>query len=391
MHAGKMQWRGVTSAPFPGYLLIGRTPGLRRDPDLGQRRHHRPVRRDALRRQRHEVQVQGQVPLDEAVRRRHAERRPGEVHDDRARPGDRLRDRQRPQGRDLVEALQLRQGHARPAVLPQALDGRASTARSRSTRLRRRPRRPSTPSTWTTSTTPSTRAACCRSVRRGPTRACRRRARGKYEWKGWVSDSHHPHGKDPKGDELVSWNQNVARGFGAADDQWGRMGSVGRVSLLYRNLKEERNKHGKWDLARVASAMNAAATQDVRAILTVPLLSKLLKGTTAPNQQAAQMLQLLKQWREQGGSRLDRNLDGDIDDPGRGDHGRLLGPDRERPHGPAPRIADRRARLAVQPLRHATRRPVQRLVPVLRPRHPLAARQERQGAAAARPTAARAT
>ncbi len=25
MHAGPMQWRGVTSAPFPGYLLIGRT------------------------------------------------------------------------------------------------------------------------------------------------------------------------------------------------------------------------------------------------------------------------------------------------------------------------------------------------------------------------------
>ena len=46
--------------------------GLRDDADLGLRRHHRPVRGDALRRQRHEVQVQGQVPGDGHVRRRHA-------------------------------------------------------------------------------------------------------------------------------------------------------------------------------------------------------------------------------------------------------------------------------------------------------------------------------
>ena len=24
MHAGDLQWRGATSAPFPGYVLIGR-------------------------------------------------------------------------------------------------------------------------------------------------------------------------------------------------------------------------------------------------------------------------------------------------------------------------------------------------------------------------------
>ena len=51
--------------------------GLRLDADLGRRRHHRPVRRDALRRQRHEVPVQGQVPRDGHVRRRHARRRAG--------------------------------------------------------------------------------------------------------------------------------------------------------------------------------------------------------------------------------------------------------------------------------------------------------------------------
>ena len=62
--------------------------------------------------------------------------------------------------------------------------------------------------------------------------------------------------------------------------------------------------------------MNASATQDVRAIDTVPLLARLLEGSRPPSSQAAQMLAVLKAWRRHGGSRLDRDLDGKIDDPG---------------------------------------------------------------------------
>ncbi|MDQ2940373.1 MAG: hypothetical protein M3R23_07580, partial [Actinomycetota bacterium] len=57
-------------------------------------------------------------------------------------------------------------------------------------------------------------------------------------------------------------------------------------------------------------------TQDVRAIDTVPLLVRLLQGAPPPNAQAGQMLMLLAAWRDHGGSRLDRDLDGKIDDPG---------------------------------------------------------------------------
>ena len=53
----------------------------------------------------------------------------------------------------------------------------------------------------------------------------------------------------------------------------GRNGSVGRIKLLNFNLKRLR-KHGKWSPATVTSAMNAAATQDVRAIVMVPLLAQ---------------------------------------------------------------------------------------------------------------------
>jgi acyl-homoserine lactone acylase PvdQ len=139
---------------------------------------------------------------------------------------------------------------------------------------------------------------------------------GKYEWKGFISKQEHPQGIDPADGTITNWNQTTAKGFSAADNEYGHNGSVGRIDLLNRNLDRLATKKGKWTLASVTSAMNAAATQDVRAIDTVPLLKKLLKGSTAPSAQAQQMLDLMVAWRKHGGSRLDRDLDGKIDDPG---------------------------------------------------------------------------
>jgi acyl-homoserine lactone acylase PvdQ len=143
---------------------------------------------------------------------------------------------------------------------------------------------------------------------------------GKYEWRGFLSPKDHIHGIDPRHTPvpgtMVNWNNVSAHGFGAADDAWGGNGSAARVDLLNRELRRLRNKRGKWSLATIASAMNAAATQDVRAIDTVPLLARLLKGSKPPNSQAAQMLAAVKAWHRHGGSRLDRDLDGKIDDPG---------------------------------------------------------------------------
>ncbi len=138
---------------------------------------------------------------------------------------------------------------------------------------------------------------------------------GQFEWRGFLSDKKHPHGTDPRGGTMVNWNNIAAHGFGAADNNWGGNGSAHRVDLLSHGLHET-EKNGKWSLAAVVSAMNAAATQDVRAIDTVPLLGKLLKGSNPPSQRAATMLSLLRSWRKSGGSRLDRDLDGEVDDPG---------------------------------------------------------------------------
>jgi acyl-homoserine lactone acylase PvdQ len=142
---------------------------------------------------------------------------------------------------------------------------------------------------------------------------------GKYQWHGFLKTSGHPQGVDPshtpvKG-TMVNWNNNVAHGFGAAPDAFGRSGSVARVSLLNRALTQQRGKSGKWTLAGVTSAMNTAATQNVLAVETVPLLAQVLKGSKAPNKQASQMLSVLVAWGQHGGNLLP-NAKGQIANPG---------------------------------------------------------------------------
>ena len=142
---------------------------------------------------------------------------------------------------------------------------------------------------------------------------------GKFQWRGYLSAKGHPQGIDPQNTPtkgtMVNWNNVAAHGFGAADDAWGANGSVARVSLLNRALAQQR-RHGKWTLAGVTSAMNEAATQNVLAIETVPLLVRVLKGSHAPDKRSAGMLSVLRAWDRNGGNLLDSNGDGRIDNPG---------------------------------------------------------------------------
>jgi acyl-homoserine lactone acylase PvdQ len=134
--------------------------------------------------------------------------------------------------------------------------------------------------------------------------------RGRFEWRGFLKPRRHPSAILDSG-VLNNWNNKPARGFPAADDQWA-YGPLGRVDLLNRNTNMVR----RHTLATLTGAMNAAATQDVRAITFVPLLADFLRGGPAPSPRATRMLELLVDWRAQGGSRLDRDGDGRIDHPG---------------------------------------------------------------------------
>jgi acyl-homoserine lactone acylase PvdQ len=134
--------------------------------------------------------------------------------------------------------------------------------------------------------------------------------RGSFEWKGTMSFAQHPRGVNPRNGQIVNWNNKLAHGFQSGDDNWA-LGAVQRNLLLTGALGG-----GRETLASVTSAMNKAATQDVRVMTTLPVIAEVLDGGPAPSQREGQMLQLLKLWRQNGGSRLDRNLDGVIDDPG---------------------------------------------------------------------------
>ena len=134
--------------------------------------------------------------------------------------------------------------------------------------------------------------------------------RGDYEWRGRLSAGKHPQGINPKSGLIVNWNNKPAAEFPGADDQFG-YGTVGRVDLLNGRM-DKRRKHTQ---ASIVSALNAAATMDVRQRI-VPVLAKVLRTGPAPSARAERMLELLERWRDNGSSRLDVDLDGKIDDPG---------------------------------------------------------------------------
>lgn len=134
---------------------------------------------------------------------------------------------------------------------------------------------------------------------------------GKHEWRGFIGFGRHPQGINPPDGQIVNWNNKTIAGYQAADDNWS-LGAIQRIQLLTDNL----GNGGSQDLASVTAAMNKAATQDVRAMKFEPTLAAVLRTGPAPSPREAQMLQLLDDWRSHGGSRLDVNLDGTIDDPG---------------------------------------------------------------------------
>ncbi len=134
---------------------------------------------------------------------------------------------------------------------------------------------------------------------------------GNEEWRGFISYKNHPQGINPPNGEIVNWNNRPEAGYEAPDDNWS-LGAAHRVQLLLANL----GHGGNLTPARIVSAMNEAATQDLRSAVVEPVLSKLLHGGRAPNARDAEMLSLLDAWHDHGSSRLDRTGNGQITDPG---------------------------------------------------------------------------
>jgi acyl-homoserine lactone acylase PvdQ len=131
---------------------------------------------------------------------------------------------------------------------------------------------------------------------------------GKYDWKGYLTQNQHPHGADPKSGTILNWNNKPAKSWGANDSNY-NFGSFFRVQAF--TFAKRKNT-----LADVVSVMNRAASQDLRARFIWPTVEQMLKKGKAPTPLAQQAVGLIDAWRAKGEDRLDRNLDGKIDDPG---------------------------------------------------------------------------
>jgi acyl-homoserine lactone acylase PvdQ len=132
---------------------------------------------------------------------------------------------------------------------------------------------------------------------------------GNHEWRGFEPLSRHVRGVNPKLGAILNWNNKPGRGISAADDNWS-YGPVQRVQLLQAQVAKRRTH----TLATLVGAMNAAATQDLRAVAVLPTLSRVLQGSA--DSHAQQLLDVMQSWAAKGASRLDADLDGKIDDPG---------------------------------------------------------------------------
>ena len=137
---------------------------------------------------------------------------------------------------------------------------------------------------------------------------------GQYDWKNWnpayytetdIPFSAHPQAIDPT--MLVSWNNNQAPKWAAADDNYG-YGDIYRVQLIADHIKADLAGGRKANIAQLAQAMDLAATEDVRIVKLWPLLKHVL-GTSS-NPQLADAIDDLNAWFAAGGHRWDLTKSG---------------------------------------------------------------------------------
>jgi acyl-homoserine lactone acylase PvdQ len=134
---------------------------------------------------------------------------------------------------------------------------------------------------------------------------------GEYDWRGFLPFAGHVRAVNPPSGLILNWNNKPAANVGSADSNFS-YGSVQRVELL-RATMAGRRKH---TLVSVTGAMNAAATQDLRTTDVWPAIREVLRTGAAPSARAEAAASLVDAWRGAGASRIDRDLDGKIDDAG---------------------------------------------------------------------------
>jgi Penicillin amidase len=131
---------------------------------------------------------------------------------------------------------------------------------------------------------------------------------GAYDWRGFIPLARHPHDADPRRGLFLNWNGKSAPGWEQGDDVH-TCGAVQRVEMFDGFPRRVR-------LQDVASIMNRAATEDLRATELWPVIRAVLSTGPAPDPRTAEAAALITAWSRRGGPRLDLTGDGRVDDPG---------------------------------------------------------------------------
>ncbi len=138
--------------------------------------------------------------------------------------------------------------------------------------------------------------------------------RKRFEWRRWApgetrrslreySTPPRAHPRVVDQSYIADWNGKQARGYGAADGNWG-YGPVYRSKLLDDRVRALVAGSGKATLPQLAEAMADAATVDLRGDAVLPWALRVLRG------EPAEEVAKLRAWVRDGAHRIDANGDG---------------------------------------------------------------------------------
>jgi acyl-homoserine lactone acylase PvdQ len=146
---------------------------------------------------------------------------------------------------------------------------------------------------------------------------------GEFDWQGYEPKLHtlnvlpfeaHPNAIDPA--FLVSWNNKQAPRWSSADDHYA-YGSVYRMQLIRNFIEADIAGGKKMGIEQLVTAMDEAATQDIRMVQLWPIIKQVLGTPSSPQLQEA--IAKLDSWSADGGHRRDLT-NKDISSPGAYQH-----------------------------------------------------------------------
>ncbi len=133
---------------------------------------------------------------------------------------------------------------------------------------------------------------------------------GRWDWKGFLDPSQHPHEINPPRGFQVSWNNRPAPDWGASDARYSWSGLY-RADMLEDKIVAETQPITP---VRLTQLMEEAGLTDFRGSHVLPVVLRVLKATPAPSEREAAVVTLMEQWIANHALRRDGDQDGNYDD-----------------------------------------------------------------------------